>query len=134
MSLVIGIQSKWVPWPEAKMEMLIAPLSPAKKQQLEADCRVIERDADGRPISSRRDVAKYQMLLGRECVRGWRGAELKGGVRAKGPVDAQGAPLPYSPDAADALMMIAPAADFVVLHAEGLALHLQEETAEAGKG
>ena len=133
MSLVIGIQSKWVPWKEAGIELLIAPLSPAKRQSLEMESRVLEHDAAGKPISSRRDIAKYQLSLGRECVRGWRGME-KDGKRGPGLVDANGGAIPYSPEASDALMTIGPAADFVVFHAESLALHLQQDIDDAGKG
>ena len=134
MSLVVGIQSKWIPWPEVGAEILIAPLSPAKKYQFESECRVLERDAQGNVVSARRDVPKYQQLVGRECVKGWRGMERPDGARGPGLVTAGGAALPYSPEACDAVMTIEPAADFVILHAQGLAIHLQEETAAAGKG
>lgn len=134
MALVLGLMSKWVPWPEAGVELLLAPLSPAKKQELEAKTREMERDAQGAPVGVRRDVARYQQLVGRECVRGWKPLVVEGKPPGKGVIDAGGNPLPYSPEAADLLMTISAAANFVIMEVEGLALHLEADQAEAGKG
>lgn len=119
--LYLNVGVKTVAWPQAGITLQLAPLYRGDKQRFDAMTSTIDKDEQGRALRVVHDTLRYGQLVGRQCIKGWSGV-----------VDPAGVPVPCTPEAIDHFMSIDPAADFVILQVESLAIHLAEERAAAG--
>lgn len=112
-----------VKWDAAGVTFDLIPLRTGDRQRFSTETTTLERDEAGKPARAIHDELGYAQRVGRACIKGWSGV-----------IGADGQPAECTPEAIDNLMAIGPAADFVVLKVEGLAIHLGEERAAAGNG
>lgn len=127
--LNLNSQRTWVPWPEAGARLLLSPLALPLRKKLIAEATVQEpdpADAKGKKLRQRVDMEKFDELVAQHCVHGWEGIVSQNGE------DGAIEPLPYSKDAAPALMRIEPANVFIYTKIQGLDLYLVKEMKAAG--
>lgn len=113
-------QPRELHWKAAGVYLTLIPLSQDVDQKFIEETTTQLLDEKGRLTGYKRDTAKYAQLVGRECIKGWRG-----------PKDNNKKPVECTPEAIDAFMLIEPAQDFVIEKVKGLELYLAEELDEA---
>lgn len=139
--LVLGTPKRWVPWPEAGIELQLSPLTSQRRQELVAETtHPIYDEQTGKVKDFQRDVAEYARRVGQECIHGWRGLKDEDGKRGKGvmmphPDNPKGKPVqaPCDAEHIGAFMQIDPAQRFVFRQVEGLGLYLDDQVEQAKK-
>ena len=120
--LVLGYVQTTDVWREAGIEVDLIPLDDDVDRRLLEETTREVRDENGRLIDVRRDVVRYNQLVGRHCIKGWRRV-----------VDAAGKPVECTPKAIDEFMTIEPAARRYVAMVKDLRLRVRDEVEQAKK-
>lgn len=130
--LILNRQKVWVPWPAARMQLLLSPLLNSKRQELYEAAHVPD------PSDTRKKPGKvykpklFQDAVADQCIHDWKGD----GEGATGPLielpDGTTKPQECTPDARHAFMEIDLANAFVFATVQGLSIHMLDEAKTAG--
>lgn len=136
--LVLGTPKRWVPWPEAGIELELSPLTAQRRQELVAETtHPIYDEQTGKVKDVQRDPAEYARKVGHECIHNWRGLKDKNGKRGKGVMmpgpNGKRVEAPCDAEHIGAFMQIDPAQRFVFRQVEGLGLYLDDQVDQAKK-
>ena len=126
---MLGPPVQAIEWTAAKIVLDLIPLPENVDRQFIKETLKEIRDEKGKVIDVERDINRYAQLVGRYCIKGWRGLDKEG----PGVVDANKQPIECISDAIDEFMLIGPAQNFVFEKVKGLALHVIEEKEKAKK-